>query len=176
MASAVPLWLLGKEITITAKLLTIDTTTGAVTTGTAGVNFLGILDAGNPYSVNNEVTKVEISNMDNPYNNKVIIQQGSSMTVTEVLQASTSTAIGSTDANTGLAKNAIEKLWTSGFHYNIVATYKDPAGTVRRTNTGDWQYNGHQEGYTKGKSTMTLNLETFSTINAGVYNANPLYT
>jgi len=49
MASAVPLWLLGKEITITAKLLTIDTTTGAVTTGTAGVNFLGILDAGNPY-------------------------------------------------------------------------------------------------------------------------------
>ena len=173
MASAVPQWLIGQRIGLSAKLLTIDTTTGVVTTGTAAVNFFGILDT-NPYSVNNEVTKTEISNFDNPYNNKVIIQQGSSMTITEVLQAATPTAIGSTDANTGLAKNAIIKLATSGFHYQITAIYKDAAGTTKRTNTGNWQYNGHGENPTKGKGTMSMNLETFTTITSAAYDANPV--
>ena len=172
MASAVPLWLLGKEVTIQMTPLTIDTTTGVVGSTTPVVNFFGILDAGNPLGVQNSVQKVEISNADNPYDNKVIVQQGSSMTISEVLQASAGSS--TVDTNTGLWKNAIEKMVATSFHYQVVVVYKDPAGTTKRTNTGKWQYNGHGETYTKGKANMSLALETFTTITGGAYDVNPV--
>jgi hypothetical protein len=170
MASAVPLWLLGKELLLSVKMLTPDPTTGVVATGTASVSFFGVLTAGSPFGVQNSVVKVDMSNSDNPYRNKVIVEQGSEMTITEVLQASTSTAIGSTDTNTGLVKNAIEKLVLTGFHYLVTATYSDPGGTPRHTNVGRYQYNGHGEVYSKtGQNTMALALETFTTVSGGVY-------
>ena len=115
MASAVPLWLIGKEVAIQMTPLTINTTTGVVGSTTPVVNFFGILDSSNPLGVQNSVQKVEISNSDNPYDNKVIIQQGSSMTITEVLQAAPTnqTAV---DTNTGLWENAIETMSRVSFH------------------------------------------------------------
>lgn len=169
MANAVPQWLLTKNVALAVSPITVDTA-GVLTTGTAAVNFFGVLSAGNPFGVQNEVTKVDFSNSDNPYNNKVITQQGSSMTITEVLQASASTAIGATDSNTGLVKNAIEKLALTAQYFHVVAIWKDSGGTTRHTNTGDWQYNGHGEVYTKtGQCTMAMGLETFTIVNAGAY-------
>ncbi len=174
MASAVPQFLLGKELLLSVKMLSIDTV-GVVTTGTAAVSFLGIMNAGNPFSVQNQVIKVDMSASDNPYRNKVIVEQGSDMSITEILQASASSAIGTPDTNTGLAKNAIEKLVITGYHYLVTATWSDSGGTVRHTNVGKYQYNGHQESYSKtGQNTMTMALETFTTITSGVYDANPV--
>lgn len=172
MASAVPLWLLGKEITLSVRPISINTTTGVIVTTASSVSFFGILNEGSPFSVQNQVEKVAISPSDNPYRNKVIVEQGSDMTITEIIQAATPT--GTADSNTGLAKNAIEFLVTQSFHYDVTAIWKDPAGTTKRTNVGRYQYNGHSETYTKtGQNAMQLALETFSTITSGTYDTNP---
>ncbi len=170
MASAVPQWLFGKNCLLSVKALTINATTGVITTGTAAVSFFGVLNGGNPYGVQNSVTKVDVSPSDNPYQNKAIVEQGSSMTITEILQASASTAIGSTDSNTGIVKNAIEKLVLTTFHYQVTASWFPVGGSAVHTNVGNWQYSGHGETYSKtGQSQMTMNLETFSSIASGTY-------
>jgi len=169
MASAIPQALLGKNVLVTAVTLIPNTTTGVIATGTSTVSFYGVLSASNPLSVQNSVTKAEWSNMDNPYDNKYIIQQGSSMTITEMLQAGTPSVTA--DANTGITVNGIEKLASLASHFLITVVWKDNAGTTKRTNTGRWQYNGHGEQYAKAPGTMGMNLETFSSMTGGAYDA-----
>lgn len=171
MAVAVPLWLLGKNQLYSIEPITINTTTGVLSYGSA-VSMFGVLDPGSSASVQNAVNKVDISPSDNPYMNKVIIEQGSSMTLTEIVQAATPS--GTANVNTGIVPNAIEFLVATTFHYRVTAIWKDPAGTTKRTNVGQYQYNGHGERYSKGDNRMTLDLETFSTMTGGVYQANPV--
>lgn len=177
MANAVPQWLLGKNLTITAKVVTIAGATGVATVAGSGFTFFGVLDT-EPWSASNEVDKVSISPSDNPYRNKVIVEQGSTFVLTEIMQAIAPTAAGATDANTGLVTNAVVTLAKAGFHYQFVVTWKDnAAGTISTmTETLYLQYVSHAESYVKGKSVFKMNLETFTLMNAGAYIANPAFT
>jgi len=175
MANAVPQWLLGKNVAISAKVVTIAGATGVMTVAASGFTFFGILDV-DPLSASNEVDKVSISPSDSPYRNRVIVEQGTNFTITEIAQALASTSAGTTDTNTGIHRNVIPALALAGYYYQLVVTIKDNAGTTVQTETIYAQYNGHTETYVKGKSTWKMNLETFAFMNAGAYVANPAFS
>lgn len=175
MANAVPQWMLGKNLTVQMTPLTITGSTGVMVTSTSTVTFFGMLDNA-PLSVQNQVEKVPISPSDNPNMNKVIIEQGSGLVLTEIIQAIAPTAIGATDANTGISANAIEKLAQTSFHYKMLAIWKDNSAGSVRTATYYVQYAGHGEEYVKGKSTMKMSLDTFSAMSAGAYLTNPAFS
>lgn len=171
MSAAVPQWLLAKNVTVSAKPYTIAGATGVVTAGTT-VSFVGILDEGPAESF--QVDKVAISPTDNPNRNKVIVEQGSMLTITELPQAMATS--GTADANTGFATNALQALAQSSLHYQITILTKNNAGTTVATEIGDWQLVSLDKTAIKGKNTHKMSLETFSTASAGVYSTNPVFS
>jgi hypothetical protein len=175
MANAVPQWLFGKNVAVSAKVVSIAGDTGVMTVASNAFSFFGILDV-DPLSASNEVDKVSISPSDSPYRNRVIVEQGSNFTLTEIAQAMAPTAAGTADANTGIYRNVIPALALAGYYYQLVVTLKNNAGTTVQTETIYAQYNGHTEAYVKGKSTWKMNLETFAFMNAGAYVANPAFS
>lgn len=175
-ANTIPQWLFGKNLVITAGVVTINGSTGVVTDPVNTFTFFGILDV-NPLTQQDMVTKVDVSPSDNPYTNKVIVEQGSQWTITEIPQASAPTVAGTADTNSGLYKNALLKLSQLGFHYKFVCKVYDNANTLVQTETIYLQYAGLRRDTQKlGKSTHQMVLENFTMVNGGAYVTNPAFT
>lgn len=169
MAIAIPQWHLGKNVLWIGAAITIGTT-GLTTVGST-VSFFGVLQDS---SEENSVDKVAVSPTDNPNRNKVIIEQGAVLTLTEFLQAATPS--GTVDSNTGISVNALEYLSRQSFHYQFTSKWRDNAAGVVRTAVYYTQFINLNESYSKAPDMAKMTMETFSLMSAGAYITNPAYS
>jgi hypothetical protein len=168
--SAIAPWAIGKNFAMTAYPLTI-TTDGTISAGSA-ISFVGILnDSGNGSKTTYQTEN--ISPLDSPYSNMVDIEQQTTYTLSEVMQAAN--PLSSTSTATGLVPNALNYLANNSRFVKLVVNYKNNSGSNVYTETAYLKWDDYQASYVKRKNVgqMTLNTVAVANGTAGAYVANP---
>jgi hypothetical protein len=160
-------WFIGINFTLVITPQVVATNGGLSNSGVGSLSLVGRLDdSGTDQQTSFETEN--ISPMDCPWSNPVPLEQGSSFSITEILDSYSVAAGG--------GNQLLVAALTSSYH-KLQIFMKDRAGSSILVGTAYCLMTGWNPNFRKGKCVGLMNLHTVALpAGAGSYTANPAYT